>query len=129
MDPIADMLTRIRNAQIVGKKTASVPYSSIKGEILRVIKDAGYVDDIARRGRKNRRLLEVTLRYDAEGAGAITGLRRVSKQSKRIYWQAQDMKRPRRGIGMYVISTSRGVMTAREARAMRIGGEIICEVW
>ena len=130
MDPIADMLTRIRNAQQANKRATVIPYSGFKSEVLRVMKEAGFIENLTRRGRKGRRILEVMLRYDEQGNGYIQGIRRVSKQSKRIYAPASRMRPSRRGVeGVCIISTSHGVMTSTVARASHIGGEIICEIW
>ena len=129
MDPISDMLTRIRNAQMVGKKTVVIPFSRIKEDMLTVMKGRGYVEDFAKRGRKNRRTLEVALMYDTEGKGVVPGLRKISKLSQRIYWRARDIRSSKRGAGVYIISTSRGVVSSEEAKKMNLGGEVICEIW
>lgn len=129
MDPISDMLTRIRNAQMVGKKTVVIPFSRIKEDMLTVMKGRGYVEDFAKRGRKNRRTLEVALMYDTEGKGVVHGLRKISKLSQRIYWRARDIRSSKRGAGVYIISTSRGVVSSEEAKKMNLGGEVICEIW
>ncbi|MEK7173556.1 MAG: 30S ribosomal protein S8, partial [Patescibacteria group bacterium] len=129
-DPIADMLTRIRNAQMSGKRSVLVPYSGFKNELARVLKEAGFVLDTAKRGRRNNRMLDIVLMYDEKGSGRIRGLRMVSKQSRRSYAGFQDLRDSRRGVGgMCVVSTSRGVMSSVEARKARIGGEVVCEVW
>ena len=130
IDPIADMLVRIRNAQAVQKKTVVIPFSKFKGEVLRVMKEIGFVEDVVKRGRKTKRIAEVQLSYDSNGKGKITGATRVSKQSLRQYWKAEDMHPSRKGItGTFIVSTSCGVMSSRVARQMNIGGEVICEVW
>lgn len=129
IDPIADMLTRIRNAQMAGKKTVSVPYSTLKEEILKVMKHRGYIEEFNKRGRKVRRTLEIGLLYDDQGEGRVSGIRRISKQSLRTYWQARDMRSSKRGLGTYIISTSKGVVSSEEARKMNMGGEVLCEIW
>jgi small subunit ribosomal protein S8 len=130
IDPIADMLVRIRNAQSVQKKSVVIPFSKFKGEVLRVMKEGGFVEDVIRRGRKTKRVAEIVLAYDVYGRGKITGAHRISKQSQRMYWKSAEMHPSRRGIaGTYIVSTSRGVMSSRVARQMSIGGEIVCEVW
>lgn len=128
-DPIADMVTRIRNAQMLGKYSVAVPYSGIKNEIARVLKETGFIRDAAKRGRRNRRVLDIVLVYDAD-VGRIGGLRMISKQSRRTYVRAQDLHDSRRSSnGLYIVSTSRGVMSSTEARKARVGGEVLCEVW
>lgn len=129
MDTIADMLTRIRNAQAAHKKTVVVPFSTLKWSILEVLQKHDYVGEVLQRGRKQRKNIEVTLCYDTRGAGVIRGIQRISKQGRRMYWKAHDMKRSRHGYGVYVVSTSRGVMASYRARKVPLGGEVLCEVW
>lgn len=128
-DPIADMLTRIRNAQTALQPETSMPSSKLKEEVARILSEEGYVDgykvDDARVGRE----LTVRLRYDDERVPALTGLNRISKPGHRVYTRAKDVPRVRGGIGVAIVSTSDGVMTDREARARNVGGEILCEVW
>ena len=129
-DPISDMITRIRNAQAVRKRNVAVPYSTLKNEITQVLKETGFVEDAVRRGRRNRRVLDITLAYDKEGQTHMHGFRRVSKQSQRIYERARDLRLSRKGPnGIFIVSTSRGVMSSPAARKAKVGGEILCEVW
>lgn len=129
-DPISDMIIRIRNAQAVQKRTVVVPYSAIKDEITRVLKETGFVEDAIKRGRRNRRVLDVVLAYDKDGNARIHGFQRISKQSQRIYAEARNLRDSRKGVrGMFIVSTSRGVMSSPAARQAHVGGEVLCEVW
>ena len=130
MDPISDMTIRVRNAQAVGKRSVAVPYSALKNEIAQVLKEAGFVEDVAKRGRRNRRVLDITLAYGKDGQARVHGFQRVSKQSQRIYARARDLHTSRKGIGgIFIVSTSRGVMVSANAKAANMGGEVLCEVW
>ncbi len=126
-DPIADMLTRIRNAQSVEKVSVSMPSSKVKVAIAKVLKDEGYIDDFAVRGEAGKPELELQLKYHA-GRPVIEHIERVSKPGLRIYKGAQDLPRVMNGLGVAIVSTSSGVMTDRHARAKGVGGEILCVV-
>ena len=128
-DPVRDMFTRIRNATMVSKRTVSLPFSKFKWQILQVLKDQHYIDDMLRKGRKNKKFIEIVLRYTPGGIAAIAGITPVSKQSRRTYWGAADMHSARNGLGTYVVSTSKGVMSSESARKQKVGGEVICEIW
>ena len=128
-DPIRDMFTRIRNANMVNKQTVSFPFSKFKWQILEVMEEQQYVGEIIRKGRKNKKVIEVTLRYSPEGKRTIVDITPVSKQSRRVYWGASDMHSARNGFGTYIVSTSKGVMSSESARKQKIGGEVICEIW
>lgn len=126
-DPIADMLTRIRNAQSVEKVSVSMPSSKVKVAIAKVLKDEGYIDDFAVRGEAGKPELELQLKYYA-GRPVIEHIERISKPGLRIYKGAQELPRVMNGLGVAIISTSSGVMTDRHARAKGVGGEILCVV-
>jgi small subunit ribosomal protein S8 len=128
MDPITDLLNRIKNAQIAQHAMVEVLHSNLKYEILKVMEKNNLIDKVAKSGKKNNKTLEITLKY-TDKTPAITGLRRVSKQGQRIYVSANQIKQVRGGYGIAIISTSRGLMTGGEARKQRLGGEIICEIW
>ncbi len=128
-DPIADMLVRINNAAAVKKPTVLLPYSKIKWELARILKEAGYLSSAERRGRKNRKLMELELAYSPDGSAKTHGVKRISKPSRRLYRQARDIKKVKDGRGLAVISTSQGLMNDNEARKSRLGGEVICEIW
>ena len=127
-DPIADMLTRIRNAQAVEKASVTMPSSKVKVAIAQVLKDEGYIDDFAVRGAVGKPELELQLKYYA-GRPVIEKLERVSKPGLRIYKSKDDIPRVMNGLGIAIVSTSRGVMTDRRARSQGVGGEVLCYVW
>ena len=129
-DPIADMLTRIRNAQLVGHTEVSMPASRLKGAIAKVLKDEGYIEDFATRektGDSAKKELAIALKYYA-GRPVIERLERVSKPGLRVYKGRDDIPRVMNGLGVAILSTSRGVMTDRKARADGLGGEVLCIV-
>ena len=126
-DPIADMLIRIRNAQMVGHAEAVMPASRLKAAIAKVLKDEGYIEDFALRDNGARKELAVALKYYA-GRPVIERLERVSKPGLRVYRGRDDIPRVMNGLGVAILSTSRGVMTDRKARADGVGGEVLCIV-
>jgi small subunit ribosomal protein S8 len=126
-DPIADMLTRIRNAQMVGHSEVSMPASSLKTSIAQVLKDEGYIEDFALRDSGAKKELRIGLKYYA-GRPVIERLERVSKPGLRVYKGRDDIPRVLNGLGVAILSTSRGVMTDRKARADGVGGEVLCIV-
>lgn len=128
MDPIADMLTSIRNAQAVLKETVVVPYSEIKFEIAKVLKKENLIEEVEKKGRKTRKSIEIKLKYENKKP-AILSLKRISKPGQRIYTTAGKIKKIRSGYGISIISTSKGLMTNKQARKQNIGGEILCEIW
>jgi small subunit ribosomal protein S8 len=128
-DPIADMLTRIRNAVAVGHERVSMPSSKMKVGIARILVEEGFIDRFDVKEEGHRHELELVLRYGAKRAPAIMGIKRVSKPGHRVYRGAADIPRVQDGIGVAVVSTSRGLLPDREARRRRLGGEVVCEVW
>ena len=126
-DPIADMLTRIRNAQTVGHAEVNMPCSKLKIAIAKVLKDEGYIEDYAVREDKTIRELQIGLKYYA-GRPVIERLERISKPGLRVYKGRDDIPRVMNGLGVAILSTSRGVMTDRKARADGVGGEVLCIV-
>ncbi|MBT8212991.1 MAG: 30S ribosomal protein S8 [Acidimicrobiia bacterium] len=128
-DPIADMLTRLRNANLALHPRATMPASKIKQSIAQILKDEGYVDGVDVEGEGARKELVVTLKYGKERARTIKGLNRISKPGHRVYSAATDLPRVQGGLGVSIVSTSEGLLTDREARRRNVGGEIICEVW
>jgi small subunit ribosomal protein S8 len=127
-DPIADMLTRIRNAQLAEKASVSMPSSKLKVAIAAVLKDEGYVEDFAvRQSEGNKTNLDIALKYYA-GRPVIERIERVSKPGLRIYKGVEDIPTVMNGLGVAIVSTPKGVMTDRKARASRVGGEVLCIV-
>lgn len=125
-DPIADMLTRVRNAQMVSKKSVSMPSSKLKAAIAAVLKDEGYIEDFQVSGDK-KPTLEITLKYYA-GQPVIDRIDRVSRPGLRIYKGSNSIPQVMNGLGVAIVSTSHGVMTDRKARATGVGGEVLCYV-
>jgi small subunit ribosomal protein S8 len=125
-DPIADMLTRIRNAQMIERATVEMPSSKVKVAIARVLQDEGYIDGFRIDG-ESKPLLQIALKYHA-GRPVIEKIERVSKPGLRIYRSKDDIPRVMNGLGIAIVSTSRGVMTDRKARATGVGGEVLCIV-
>ncbi|MFA6041341.1 MAG: 30S ribosomal protein S8 [Methylophilus sp.] len=126
-DPIADMLTRIRNAQMVNKLTVSMPASKVKGAIANVLKEEGYIEDFAVQANDGKPTLNISLKYYA-GRPVIEKIERVSKPGLRIYKGSENLPRVMNGLGVAIVSTSKGVMTERKAQAAGIGGEVFCVV-
>ena len=126
-DPIADMLTRIRNAQATEKVSVFVPSSKVKQAIAQVLKDEGYIEDFAVRSADGKSMIEIGLKYYA-GKPVIEKLERVSRPGLRIYKGRDDIPRVMNGLGVAIVSTSRGVMTDRRARETGVGGEVLCIV-
>jgi small subunit ribosomal protein S8 len=126
-DPIADMLTRIRNAQMVGQVDVGMPHSKLKLSIAQVLKDEGYIEDFAVRDEGIKRELRIGLKYYA-GRPVIERLERISKPGLRVYKGRNDIPRVMNGLGVAILSTSQGVMTDRKARATGVGGEVLCIV-
>lgn len=128
-DPIADMLTRLRNANTALHPEVSMPSSQLKEEIAKILASEGYVDSYKVEDARVGKKLTVTLRYADNRTRVIQGLRRVSKPGHRIYKGAKELDRVRGGIGVSIVSTSDGLLTDREARRRNVGGEVLCEVW
>lgn len=128
MDPIADILTIMRNALSVRKEKVSIPFSKLKFQIAKILQENGFIAAVERKGRKVKKVIEITLKYD-DGEPAISGLKRISKPGQRIYLPAKKIKKVKGGFGIAIISTSRGLMTDKEARKRKLGGEVICEIW
>ena len=131
-DPIADMLTRIRNATLVGHSSVALPSSRIKVAIATILKDEGYVQDFEVTQDRVRASLRVWLKYSGERRSrvpAINGLQRVSKPGRRIYTSKDDIPWVRSGMGIAILSTPKGVITGQQARRLKVGGEVLCYVW
>ncbi len=129
MDPIADMLIRIKNGQTAKKETVLFGHSKIKWEIAKLLERIGYIGVVNRKGRKNKKLIEIVLLYDAAGKQKISNVRRLSLPSKRVYRGFREIYPPKNGYGIAVYSTPQGLVTDREARKQKIGGEALFELW
>ena len=128
-DPVADMLTRIRNANTALHPSVTMPSSKFKEQIAGILESEGYIESFEVASDGPRRTLEMKLRYGKDRSRVIQGLRRVSSPGRRIYSGAGDLPRVKGGLGVVVVSTSQGLLPDREARRRNLGGEIICEVW
>ncbi len=128
MDPIADMLTIIRNGLATKKESVKVPFSNLKLKIAEILEREGWIEKAEKKGRRRKYIL-LKLKYDKDGNPVISGLKRVSKQGQRIYKGYKEIKKVKGGYGIAIVSTSKGVLTDKEARKKRVGGEIICEIW
>lgn len=134
IDPIADMLTRIRNGVLIGQPMVAMPSSKLKAEVARIMKEEGYIDgyEIVDGEKPAQQVLRVRLKYVGERRErrpVITGLERVSRPGRRIYSRKQDIPYVLSGIGVAIISTPKGVMTGSRARQLGVGGEILCKIW
>lgn len=127
-DPITDMLNQIRNAEAVEKTEILIPFSKLKNEILMLLQKENFIADVKKATKEGQKALKITLKYD-NGVPAIAGLKRVSKPGQRIYEGTSEIRRVRGGFGISIVSTSKGLMTNKEARKQKLGGEIICQVW
>ena len=128
-DPIADMLTRIRNANQNRAKTVSMPSSKMKEEIAKILKNEGFVEEFSIEENDVQNTLTLTLKYGQKKERVITGLKRVSKPGLRVYSKAEELPRVLNGLGIAIISTPQGVMTDKEARKANVGGEVIAYIW
>ena len=128
-DPIADMLTRIRNANAMKYKEVSMPVSKTKTEIARILKDEGFIEDYKIRNDKPSKTLVLTLKYTNKKERVITGLKRISKPGLRVYTKSTDVPKVLNGFGIAIISTSKGIMTDKEARKQALGGEVMAYIW
>jgi len=128
-DPIADMLTRIRNAVRVNRETVDIPFSKTKEAVAAVLKREGFIADYKTSEAGRFRIIRVWLKYSHVGESVIQEIHRVSKPGRRVYSGADDLQSVLGGIGIAVISTSHGVMSDRECRRKRVGGEVLCTVW
>jgi small subunit ribosomal protein S8 len=128
-DPIADMLTRIRNANSAKHETVDIPASNMKKAIAQILLDEGYIASYKVIEDEKQGIIRVTLKYGENKTQVITGLRRVSKPGLRIYSNVEEMPKVMKGLGIAIVSTSKGIMTDREARKLNVGGEVLAFVW
>ncbi|HEX8973948.1 MAG TPA: 30S ribosomal protein S8 [Patescibacteria group bacterium] len=133
LDPIADMLTRIRNAQRAGHKEVQVPFSKLKMSIAEILKEKNFIESVKKETEGNFSVLKMALKYEVvsntQKNPVIREIKRVSREGQRIYVKKGDIKRVKNGYGISIVSTSKGMMTGDEARKTGVGGEIICELW
>jgi small subunit ribosomal protein S8 len=128
-DPIADMLTRIRNSANANKKDVSIPSSRMKVEIAKVLKDEGYIKNYRMTGDKKQGILNITLKYTDDRQSVITGLRRASRPGCRIYCKADSIPKILGGMGIVILSTSNGIATGKKCEELGVGGEVLCYIW
>lgn len=134
-DPITEMLNSIKNAQAVLKETAVVPFSKMKYEIAKILEKEEFVKKIEKKGRKEKKFLEIFLKYYSneierqKKQPAISGIKRISKLGKRIYKNSKSIKMTKGTKGIVIVSTSKGIMTGKRAKQEKLGGEVICEIW
>ena len=129
-DPISDMLTRIRNGCIARMESVSIPYSKLKTEIARILEEEGYIRSYEVHKEENiGGIIKIYLKHEKDKKSTITGLKRISKPGLRVYARKNEIPRVLGGLGMIIVSTSKGVLTGAGAKKQRVGGEIICSIW
>ena len=128
-DPIADLLTRVRNAMMAKHDNVEVPASRMKVEIVKILRDEGYIDDFTVRDNERQGVITVQLKYQSDGSRTIVGLERVSRPGRRVYRGKDEIPSVLNGLGITILSTSRGVLTGSTCRKLGVGGEVLCNVW
>lgn len=128
-DPVADLLVRLKNASAIGKASVSIPFSNFKLAIAEKLQASGYVKGIEKKGKKVKKTLDLSLKYSEEGRPAIQGVKRVSKPGRRIYKRSLEIVPVRYGHGSLFLSTPQGIMTDKEAKKAKVGGEALFEIW
>ena len=128
-DPIADMLTRIRNANVMRYKEVEVPSSKIKVEIARILKEEGFINDYKVKKNNVQDIIAISLKYGDNKERVITGLKRISKPGLRVYAKSEEIPRVLNGFGIAIVSTSKGIMTGKDAKASNLGGEVLAYIW
>lgn len=123
-----DLLTQLKNAQAVKKESIKVPYSKMDERILEILKENNFINDFDKKGRGVKRIIEIELKYETEGK-AISGVKFISKPSLRLYISYKNIKQVRNGYGLLIISTPKGIITGKEARRMKVGGEMLFKIW
>ncbi len=127
-DPIADILNRVRTAQMAEKETIEVPFSRIKHDIMHCMEEEGFIDKVAKKKKQSFYFLRINLKYD-NGKPVITEIKRVSSPGQRIYKKSKELKSVKGGSGFFILSTPQGIMTHKEAKRRNLGGEVLCEIW
>jgi small subunit ribosomal protein S8 len=128
-DPISDMLARIRNGSLARHDRVEMPHSNLRKNVADVLKQEGFLDDVRESDGEGKKTLTLVLRYGKDKASAIDGIRRVSAPGRRVYVRYDRIPRVRSGMGVSILSTSHGVMSDRQAREQKVGGELLCEIW
>ena len=128
-DPIADMLTRIRNANVMRYKEVEVPSSKVKVEIARILKEEGFINDYKIKKNNVQDIITLSLKYGDNKERVITGLKRISKPGLRVYAKSEEIPRVLNGLGIAIVSTSKGIMTGKDAKASNLGGEVLAYIW
>ncbi|MBI1999245.1 MAG: 30S ribosomal protein S8 [Parcubacteria group bacterium] len=128
MDPIADMIIQIKNASKIGRPAVIVPYSKLRSSVAHVLMHEGYLVSVNRKGKKEKKVLELGIAYD-NGTPRLLNVRRISKLSRRVYTGVRDLKPVRQGHGRLILSTPKGILTGEQARKERVGGEALFEIW
>jgi len=128
-DPIADMLTRIRNANAMRYKEVEVPSSKVKVEIARILKEEGFINDYKVKKNNVQDIIAISLKYGDNKERVITGLKRISKPGLRVYAKSEEIPRVLNGLGIAIVSTSKGIMTGKDAKASNLGGEVLAYIW
>jgi len=128
-DPVSDLLNRLRNGMTAGHDRVDMPASRLREDLLRVLAEEGYIASYRRVEEKGRPILRVGLKYDPEGEPIVTGLERVSRPGRRVYSGAKEIPEVLDGLGISIVSTSKGIVTGKAAREARLGGEILCNIW
>ena len=128
-DPIADMLTRIRNANTVGHETVEIPASKMKKAIAEILKEEGYITDFEVIDDNKQGIIKVTMKYGANKERVISGIKKISKPGLKVYAKAGEVPKVHGGLGIAIVSTSKGIVSDKEARKLGVGGEVICYVW
>lgn len=128
IDPISDMFNRIKNIQAVGKTTVDIPFSKIKFEIARILKENNLIDSFIKKGKKIDKEIKISFKID-EKTPKVLHFKRISKPGRKIYKGWKDIKTVKQGFGMIIVSTPKGLLSGKDARKQKVGGEIICEIW
>ena len=128
-DPIADMLTRIRNANSIYRKEVDIPHSNLKENIAKKLRQGGFIKDYKVKDASPQKILTIYLKYGPDGEKVIREIRRVSKPGRRVYQGVKELKKVINGLGIAIVSTSKGVLTDGECRKLKVGGEVLCIVW
>ncbi len=128
-DPVGDLIVRLTNAGAIRKETVSVPFSAFKLAIVEKLKEAGFVGSVEKKGKKVRKTIDVVLKYDASGKSVISGAKRISKPGRRMYRSVHEIHGVRYGQGALILSTPMGVLTDKEAKKAKVGGEALFEIW